>query len=345
VIELSANEPVAVTEMAAAAPSRQLPEFAANFRPEPGRSFAKTISRDAPPGEDGAPRYWVQPKDLGGLFPGQEAPPAPFIMEAPRGCGPAKQMHEPPTQLLTPAERREALVFDKCHQRARGTLRAAASEACQLTLQMRNRFPHGVMGVEGPGCADSRIYADTRDARAAHHAKKESASLGRRDNIASKRDSQLDYRLATYDPTNSAKETLFQHKQGSSLGLRGEATGPVLASSYGMRPVGHNVQSVAFRSNQEKALSDNPRAGRTANLHSRSTGGKPYDIISGVALPIRPTASFAEMERDRRAHPSNFMLPHRGGTAPTLVGPVPDSHSTRWQPPSPTRSPSKQFMR
>jgi len=109
VIHLSSHEPVAVTDMAATAPSRQLPEFAANFRPDPGRSFAKTISRDAPPGDDGASRYWVQPKDLGGLFPGQEAPPAPFMMKAPRGSGPAKQMHEPPTQLLTPAERREAL--------------------------------------------------------------------------------------------------------------------------------------------------------------------------------------------------------------------------------------------
>ena len=38
---------------------------------------------------------------------------------------------------------------------------------------------------------------------------------------------------------------------------------------------------------------------------------------------------------------------HRGGTAPTLIGPIPDAHQSSWQPPSPTRaaSTSQTYMR
>ena len=44
-------------------------------------------------------------------------------------------------------------------------------------------------------------------------------------------------------------------------------------------------------------------------------------------------------------HPSNLSLPRGAGTAPTLVGPVPDAHKVEWKPPSPTRSPSKMYLK
>ena len=82
-----------------------------------------------------------RPEELG--FKGAGARGAP-----PRGAGPPNAMHAAPTQLLTPMERREALVFDKCHQRARLALRKAANDACQLTRVMQQRFPNGVIGLE-----------------------------------------------------------------------------------------------------------------------------------------------------------------------------------------------------
>jgi len=111
-----------------------------------------------------------------------------------------------------------------------------------------------------------------------------------------------------------------------------------------MRPSGHVIEN-GFRSNQEKPLRG-ASTERAAALHNVNTRGKPYDIITGVTLPIQPLGTDpSAYAHDRRAHPSNISMPHRGGTAPTLIGPIPDAHMPSWQPPSPQKSPSKQYMR
>ena len=356
VIELADSQPVdAPDSLLASAPSKMLPEYAAKFKPELGRTFATTVSRDAPPAADGTANYWVQPKDLGGLFPGNE-PPEIFPMAAPRGAAP-NAMHAVPNQLMTPAERREALVFEKCHMRARHALRKAANDACQLTRTMQMRHPHGVMGVEGPGSSESVIYAQNRDARLSKHAKWAEGAARRYENIAMKRDSQLDYKLMTHDPKSTAEDHMFPRKAKSTLGPRGDPTSEVdPMGTFVMRPAGAKVPENAFRSNQEKPLRQ-PSMDRSMSLLNTATRGKGYDIISGVALPIQPGVP-ANVESagawDRRAHPSNLSMPHsgvgmgpanRGGTAPTLIGPIPDAHASLWKPTSPSKSPSKQFMR
>jgi len=357
VIELADAEPVAVTDLKGSAPSNMLPDFAAKFKPELGRTFATTVSRDAPPGAAGGSRYWVQPKDTGGLFPGVDEPDI-FAMSAPRGAGSAASMHQPPTQLLTPAERREALVFDKCHQRARLELRKGAHDACRLTRTMQLRYPNGVLGVEGPGCADSVIYAEDRKVRAQEQAGWAEVAQRRFDNISANRDTQLDYQLLTHDHKNSATETLFPRKAPSSLGLRGLPTDPANpAGTFEMRPAGEKIQENGFRSNQERPMHA-PSAGRAATLHNTNTRGKPYDIISGVALPVAPQLPRGMEERvhDRRAHPSNISIPHsgqhhdtraahRGATATTLIGPIPDEHKSTWQPAAPAKARSETYMR
>ena len=85
---------------------------------------------------------------------------------------------------------------------------------------------------------------------------------------------------------------------------------------------------------------------RTNNLQNVATRGRTYDIISGASLTVKPSISLYEAPvHDRKAHPSNLSLPHRGGTAPTLIGPIPDAHVSSWQPPSPSKSPSKSYLR
>ena len=102
-----------------------------------------------------------------------------------------------------------------------------------------------------------------------------------------------------------------------------------------------------------------PSSDRAAALHNAGTRGKTYDIISGVLVtnpsqpPGAPTLP-APALFDRRAHPSNISMPHsgvhtggpahRGSTAPTLIGPIPDAHMATWQPSSPAKSPSKAFF-
>jgi len=130
---------------------------------------------------------------MGGLFPGTDEPEI-FSMSAPRGAGPASQMHVPPKQLLTPAERREALVFDKCHQRARLALRKAANDACNLTRVMQQRYPNGVIGLEGPGCPESVIYAQDRATREVEKTGWAEVAQRRFENISAKRDSQVRWR-------------------------------------------------------------------------------------------------------------------------------------------------------
>jgi len=359
VIELADAEPVDVYSMTPTAPSNQLPEFAANFKPELGRTFAKTVDRNAPPGPNGEAQYWVQPKDLGGLFPGGGPPPAPFPLEAPRGAGAPARMHEAPKELLTPAERREALVFEKCHNRARLALRKATTEACQLTTAMQQRHPHGVIGVEGPGCADSLIYAEKREKRHAEHERKLHSYEQRYDNIAKRRDTQLDYRLMTHDHANKTEDKLFQQKLGSSLGLRGEPSMADPAASYEFRPQEKGIAEFGFRSNQEQSLRPS-RPERHDNLVNIGTRGRTFDIISGATLPTQPTIPPRDPvygHTDRRVHASNVALPHpghgkgphcdRGKTAPTLIGPIPDSHQRSWQQPSPIthQHPSEQFFK
>jgi len=200
--------------------------------------------------------------------------------------------------------------------------------------------------VEGPGCASSLIYESSRQRAQEAHEKRASHAARRFDNIATKRESQIDYRLISHEgaPNNQMREAIFQRKAVSSLGLRGAPTGDHPTGNYELRPAGKAADG-GFRSNQEKPLRE-PRVGRVNALNNVSTGGKPYDIISGITLPVPPSGNEpSPYQRDRRAHPSNLSIPHRGGTAPTLIGPIPDAHKPSWQPPSPTKAASKSYMR
>ena len=92
----------------------------------------------------------------------------------------------------------------------------------------------------------------------------------------------------TLEPLLSLRsEAIFQRKAVSSLGLRGAPTGDHPTGNYELRPAGKAADG-GFRSNQEKPLRE-PRVGRVNALNNVSTGGKPYDIISGITLPVPPS--------------------------------------------------------
>jgi hypothetical protein len=146
VVELGPTPPVPVTELSGGAPSTMLPVHAATFQPDAGRTFSRTVSRDAPPDDDGQPRFWVQPKDIQPPTDHEE-PPELFAMRPPRGAGHARDMHKHPVGLMTPAEQREMLVFDKCAQRARLALRKAANDAARTAFLTKLRHPNGVLGA------------------------------------------------------------------------------------------------------------------------------------------------------------------------------------------------------
>ena len=338
VIELNPPEPVAVTELAENAPSRMLPEFAAFFSPELGRTFQRGINRDAPPGPDGSERFYVQPKDSSGVFPSPD-PPDIFSMAAPRGTGRPNTMHEVPQCLMTPAERREALVFDKCHERARKELRKAANDACQITSVMQSRYPTGVIGLEGPNCPDSILYRIPHEKKKVVEAAKAKHAIGRHDNLAKHRETQLPYNFMHHEPTNTTKELLFPRKAKTTHSASDREL-----SHYEMRPLGHTTDG-GFRSNQEKPLERGTSEVRSQMLLGASTGNKPFNIISGVEATVKPAGAPTSHFVDRRAHPSNLAMPRSTGHGNTLVGPIPEAHKSEWKPPSPNKSPSNAYMR
>lgn len=347
VIELGRTEPVKVTQMSDSAPSALLPEFAARFEPEPGRSFSYGPSRLHPPADDGTPLYWVQAKDNQAPMEHND-PPDLFAVPAPVGAGPIHQVHEQPVELMAPAARREALVFDKCQQRARLELRKAANDACRLVRIAKVQYPNGMLGLEGPLVEQSLMYENLRNAMKAEQTKRATHAMHRLENIKSKRDSQLPYRLLTHDSQNTTSDHFLQRKKvvpgHSSFMQSHEKASP---HHFEMRPVTSDVPyQGGFRSNQEKVLKPH-NAPRAQRLHDVNSRGRAYDIISGVRTPVAPSRPDRQPDdelTDRALHPSNLAMPRRVGTAPTLIGPIPDGHASVWKPASPPRSPSKKFL-
>eukprot|EP00316_Scyphosphaera_apsteinii_P012108 CAMPEP_0119318604 /NCGR_PEP_ID=MMETSP1333-20130426/46930_1 /TAXON_ID=418940 /ORGANISM="Scyphosphaera apsteinii, Strain RCC1455" /LENGTH=410 /DNA_ID=CAMNT_0007324823 /DNA_START=44 /DNA_END=1276 /DNA_ORIENTATION=- len=337
IVQLTPAAPAAITSMPECGPSRQLPAYASSFATEEGHSYSRTVEREPPRSADGLVQHWVQPKDIQSPLEATE-PPDLFTMSAPPGVLMGEQYHKQPNILMTPAERREAVVFAKCNERARRALRKAANDACRLTLLMQNKHPNGVLGLESAACADSIIYAKQREQA---QAKQEAASRhaqARHDNLKARRDTYLTYPMLAHDPFDNTTAKIFPHKAqvNGRFGCRESDAHFVFGPS--------DPQSTAYRSNQEVPLKD-PDSRRTQNLLDVSTRGKRFDIVTGCQLPTRPSDQADPSKIDRRAHESNVSLPKRLGTAPTLIGPIPDEHELRWQPACRSKNPSQVYLR
>ena len=218
VLELGRTPPVPVTDpLLDSAPSMMLPEFASRYEPEPGRAFSYGPDRKHPPAPDGRELFWVQPKDNQPPMDNLEAPEI-FAVPAPMGTGPIERLHEQPTELMAPVHRREALVFDKCQQRARHELRKAANDAVRMARLGKTQFPNGLLGVEGPLAEQSLLYEHVRTAARAEQFKKEDHARRRYENLRFKQNTQLPYKLLTHDSQQSAphlkeERRIFQGKK------------------------------------------------------------------------------------------------------------------------------------
>lgn len=373
VIELGRTQPVPVTDpLLDSAPSMMLPEFASRYEPEPGRAFSYGPDRKHPPAPDGRELFWVQPKDNQPPMDNLEAPEI-FAVPAPMGTGPIERLHEQPTELMAPVHRREALVFDKCQQRARHELRKAANDAVRMARLGKTQFPNGLLGVEGPLAEQSLLYEHVRTAARAEQFKKEDHARRRCENLRCKQNTQLPYKLLTHDSQQSAphlkeERRIFQGKK--QVDHRAPAPGPferaaglqsvsknrghmssftLSGNDFEVRPAsvcaGDLKKEGGFRSNAEKPLKPhNPH--RAQRLHDVNAAGRTYDVISGMRTTVAPSsADYRPMDElaDRKLHPSNLSLPRQIGTAPTLTA-VPVSHEISWKPASPPRSPSKRFL-
>lgn len=277
-IPLTKTAPIPIESMAGAAPSKTLPEYASTFEIPLGQSYAKTPSRDAPYGPNGEKLYYVMAKDKGNGEPGEI-----FTMQAPRGAGPRTTMHDITDGLMTPAERREALIFNKCRDRAEKMLRKQASDACRMTLTMKRNHPHGVLGLESADCPDTVVYARERAALLAQEKAATEQAMRRHDNLSRRRDSQLPAPMLEHNPYDTTQARLFPRVGKVDI----EAARPC-ERHYVVRPV--TMDTAAYRSNLEKPLAPQ-RTMRTEHLNDMDAGGRAYDIITGIQRPVPPTRS------------------------------------------------------
>jgi len=292
------------------------------------RAYGYTASRSAAPAPDGTQQHWLQPKDV--------QPPTHIgdkvkmiAMPPPRGVLDSNA-------LLSPAERREALVYEKCQQRARKELRAASHEACRLTLLMQRRHPNGVLGVESAACPESLVYAQQRQERTSAHEVKSRHSEGRETRLKECRETNLSYPMLSHDSHGTYQNKLFQHKARAELEPHGTTQHYVLTPSSPLR--------TAFRSNQELPATA-PSQKRTQQLIDSLSGGRNYDIISGKKVDFAPSKTRAtDVISDRRAHPSHIILPRTAGTSPALFGPPVAEHQDKWTASVRQKSASQVFL-
>jgi hypothetical protein len=263
-IPLTSTAPVPLDAVAFNAPSRVLPAYAAAFEVPLGQSFGTTVLREAPAGPNGEKQYYVLPKE------GRGGEAKMSVMAAPRGAGSRSSMHEIMDGLMTPAERREALVFNKCRERAEHALRKAASEACRQTLTMKRNHPNGVLGVESAACPETIVYARERAAMLSREAKAAVHAAGRHDHLARRRDSQLPAPMLQHDSNDTTQARLFPR-----LGKVDVAASRRCERDFVLWP--------------GDAGSNGCRSWKAEHQNNMDAGGRSYNIISGIQRPVLPT--------------------------------------------------------
>lgn len=293
-IELSEGAPLPIGEMAPGALSNTLPAYAAHFVPEDGRTFGRTPAF----GPADKTKAYVLPKPH--FVNNQLTAPDVVEVSVPRGAaGSLHAMHEVPSGIITPLERREALAFERSLQRARLAHRAEKGEAVRRAQLARLAHPHGMAGVEAPGSYGTQVYAAATAALSHEAAAAGARSAARAEYLRGKINSNVGYPLLEHasDDTPS-REKLFQSRARTAHSVdawssRGEAY--ALCPSVNLHPLRQPSN------NQERVVRPHDEA-RAQRIWNAKEGGRNFDIISGVEKTVRCTVP--ERIDLRRAHES-----------------------------------------
>ena len=283
IVQLERTHPVIVPQMPESAPSRSLPLYASRFELLPGRSFGITGCRDeVVAGSTDTRQFMVQAKHIESPMERTEAPNM-FAIAAPRGAGAPNALHEQPAQLLTPAEQRGAIVFHKCHERARRNLRKEAHDACRLALLMRRNYPNGCMGVESAGTPDSHVYASQRERMAADDAAATRHRRGRCERLRTKAATRLPYPILSHDSQNEVVAKIAPRKSRAL----GRDSGHLSEHHYLMRPAVFEGSILPDRNRQQRPFCSADAQCKSAQAFPTLVEAprRGYNIISGVSEP------------------------------------------------------------
>lgn len=192
--------------------------------------------------------------------------------------------------LLTPAERRELLQYEKRARAGAALAKKAAGDERRLVQLMRARHPQGVLGVDGAANPDSQVYRDRYEEATQKEARAQSHMARRRAEL--ERVGRADRRVG-YDP--------FAHSEQWEAPA---AAGPAhrFLQAKGARPAAMDTHDRVFGQSTAGA---NPR--RTQNIRNQDLGGKAFDIINGSAIVHAPPTNNERVHR-HLAHPSQQSL-------------------------------------
>jgi hypothetical protein len=189
--------------------------------------------------------------------------------------------------LLTPAERREIMEFEKLSLQAKRTRHKSDLEDKRRVQIMRARHPEGLTGVDGPTAQGSDVYAGKAHEIMQSQNLREQHIHGRAQQLGRLQSSVFaqPYGLLNHDhEIKGARETkVFQAKGGTRQYL--------------------DTHSRLF---QDPPVVYNP--GRARTIRAEDLGGKNFNIVSGQRVNVARTgASEKQMNAghlNREAHPS-----------------------------------------
>lgn len=192
--------------------------------------------------------------------------------------------------ILTPAQRREWIEFEKRENEARDLIRrATAKREKTKKLISGPLFKRGVIQLDSAENPTSEVYGHRAVKEEAHHNYRAQIHLERRSNLGT-----LNSSIATNGniliPTSVAArvktEPWYQSKGGTYHGLSYEET--------------HN----RLFCRQERAGGAN----RTQNIRNAELSGKQYNIVNMTTIEHWPSRHFDRLQNKTLAHPSQVSL-------------------------------------
>ena len=183
--------------------------------------------------------------------------------------------------LITPAQRRAALNFQKETERARATVKRGELQERRLHHLMRQRHPQGAMNVDSTRNPDSITYGETAreilklDRRHASHASR------RRKNLQKLLCGETTHGYDPFAHTTEARKDRF-----------------LQAKTFGAGRPTHSTHDRLFTHKEYE-----PKPARAQFLRDRHLEGKQYDVVGGFEIEFLPS-QVPERANKALAHPS-----------------------------------------
>jgi Trp operon repressor len=197
-------------------------------------------------------------------------------------------------QLLTPAERREILEYERRQRVAHEIIREAVAQREKTRkLVTGQSFHRGIVGVDAAHNETSEIYGKQAVAVRAHEEYKSITHLERHANIAAKTSSletNGDYLVPETIASRVQIEKLYQSKGGQNMvGLSFDET---------------------FNRIFNRRMDRPPKTIRTLHMRDQELSGKQYNLVNHTLIEHWPARQFFERDVDKRMHhPSQFCAP------------------------------------